>query len=193
MWCLPVFSDMQVFFFEDNYLRSVTCSTVMDNRENEFRDEENRYMARTASYVLLPEAMLYRSNEEPEKTGVFGFVERVFKVSERGSTWKTEIKAGFFNFVATSYQLVLVPQILHQGPHSLPQIYYFNAYVLAIGATSVVAGLSSNLPVSLGFGIGCCALFVPLLQHSPDSSHDALRIELTRQVCYRPTNLIRVC
>jgi len=38
-----------------------------------------------------------------------------FSITARGSSIRTEIFAGFINFLANSYLLVLTPQLLHHG------------------------------------------------------------------------------
>lgn len=45
-------------------------------------------------------------------------IDRWFKVTERGSTIRTELNAGVVNFVANSYLLVVIPQILVRVPPS---------------------------------------------------------------------------
>eukprot|EP00954_Amorphochlora_amoebiformis_P016827 1315093-Amorphochlora_amoeboformis.AAC.1 len=58
-----------------------------------------------------------------------GCLDRYFKISERGSSLRTEIMAGAVNFVANAYLLVLMPRILQQG--GIDQRVAITAFVLS--------------------------------------------------------------
>jgi AGZA family xanthine/uracil permease-like MFS transporter len=80
-------------------------------------------------------------------------------VSERGSTIHTEVKAGLISFTANLYNIVVVPQVLHNGGQGLAQEKYVLGFCVATFASSVIVGLSSNLPIPAGVGVGCTTYF----------------------------------
>eukprot|EP00469_Lotharella_globosa_P000062 CAMPEP_0167803738 /NCGR_PEP_ID=MMETSP0111_2-20121227/20030_1 /TAXON_ID=91324 /ORGANISM="Lotharella globosa, Strain CCCM811" /LENGTH=593 /DNA_ID=CAMNT_0007700295 /DNA_START=1 /DNA_END=1782 /DNA_ORIENTATION=+ len=84
-------------------------------------------------------------------------LDRYFKISERGSTIRTEITAGAVNFIANSYLLVLMPHILAQGGVDGRRAVV--AFVISTALGSCLVGLLANLPVPVGPGLGCAAFF----------------------------------
>lgn len=80
-----------------------------------------------------------------------------FHVSARGSTLRTEFLAGFVNFVANSYLLVLIPRILERG--GVPPAAATTSFVISTALGSLILGLLANLPVPVGPGLGCAAFF----------------------------------
>ncbi len=91
------------------------------------------------------------------------FLERTFRITERGSTIGREIRGGFVTFFAMAYILVLNPIIL-SGPDSTGGYLGggSEANITAIAAgTALVAGLLSmlmgavaNFPLALAAGLG---------------------------------------
>mmetsp|Transcript_16832 Transcript_16832/g.41403 ORF Transcript_16832/g.41403 Transcript_16832/m.41403 type:complete len:603 (-) Transcript_16832:207-2015(-) len=84
-------------------------------------------------------------------------LDRYFSISERGSSIRTEFMAGIANFVANAYLLVLMPKILEQGGVD-PRIA-ITAFVISTTVGSLMVGLTANLPVPVGPGLGCAAFF----------------------------------
>eukprot|EP01051_Picozoa_sp_SAG22_P015584 SAG22_NODE_2056_length_3069_cov_2.477778_2_plen_738_part_00 len=84
-------------------------------------------------------------------------VARHFQVAERGSTLGTEFKAGFINFLANSYLMVVIPQMMQHGgidPHTA-----ITGFVLGTFVGSCLIGLLANIPVPAGPGLGCAAFY----------------------------------
>ena len=93
-------------------------------------------------------------------------IERLFRVSERGSSVGTELRAGLVTFVTMSYIIVLNPLILGSfapdGPGakadvtgavlSVPQVAAVTA--LVAGVMTVVFGLVANYPFAIATGLG---------------------------------------
>lgn len=86
-----------------------------------------------------------------------GFLERYFKLEEKGTTVKTEILAGFTTFITMAYILFVNPQILSQT--GIP----FNAALAATALVSAFAtllmGLYANFPIAVAPGMGINAFF----------------------------------
>lgn len=89
--------------------------------------------------------------------GMRGCLDNYFLISKRGSTLETEIWAGFINFVANSYLLVLIPQILKNG--DLDPKASFSGFIVATVVSSVLLGALANLPIPAGPGLGCATYF----------------------------------
>lgn len=85
-------------------------------------------------------------------------VDKFFKITERGSTIATEIKAGVITFLTMSYILLVNPQILGQAGLDV------KAVVTATAASSTIAsllcGLLANMPVGMSPGMGLNAFLV---------------------------------
>jgi AGZA family xanthine/uracil permease-like MFS transporter len=88
-----------------------------------------------------------------------------FKITERGSTIRTEIVAGFVNFIANAYLLVIVPQLLQNG--GVDPRLSVTGFVVSTFVSSTLLGLASNLPVAAGPGLGCAAYFAYGLSKTP--------------------------
>mmetsp|Transcript_22680 Transcript_22680/g.33817 ORF Transcript_22680/g.33817 Transcript_22680/m.33817 type:complete len:584 (+) Transcript_22680:47-1798(+) len=99
-------------------------------------------------------AQMYHGEDDNKKLNI---VDKFFRVSERGSTLRTEVSAGVINFVANAYLLVLMPHILHQG--GIGMEVGITAFVVSTALGSLLVGLIANLPVPVGPGLGCAAFF----------------------------------
>ena len=93
-------------------------------------------------------------------------VEAFFQVRERGSTLRVELFAGFVCFLANAYQLVLIPTLMHNHGEGFPKPVYFFAFSLTTAFSSILVGITSNLPVPTGVGIGCTTYMVYVLTGS---------------------------
>lgn len=82
---------------------------------------------------------------------------KLFKLDENNTDFKTEILAGFTTFLAMSYILGVNPGMLSTTGMSLEGV--FIATAIASGIASIVMGLLSNYPVGLAPGMGLNALF----------------------------------
>ncbi|KAF8066395.1 permease [Scenedesmus sp. PABB004] len=85
-------------------------------------------------------------------------IDRHFKVTERGSTIGTEVKAGIATFLTMSYILLVNPKIL--GVAGLPVKAVVTATALSSTAASLLTGIFANMPVGLSPGMGLNAYLV---------------------------------
>lgn len=88
---------------------------------------------------------------------MMSFLERQFKISERGSSVKTEILSGIVTFVTMSYIIFVNPGILSKTGMD------FNALVVATCISSALAtflmAFLANYPIGLAPGMGLNAFF----------------------------------
>lgn len=88
--------------------------------------------------------------------GFVQFLDKFFRISERGSTLGTEIRGGIITFLAMSYILIVNPNIL--GPAASGAGYDFNQLFTATAMAAIIAcllmGLYSRFPVALAPGMG---------------------------------------
>lgn len=113
------------------------------------------------------------------KIGWKGKVDAYFRITERRSTLGTELFAGFINFVANSYLLVLVPQMTKLGGVDKPVAT--TGFAIATFVSSMLVGMLANLPIPAGPGLGCATYFAYSLSklhgdgggldNSPDASY----------------------
>ncbi len=84
-------------------------------------------------------------------------LEKLFSLSKRGTTVKTEILAGITTFMTMSYILAVNPNILGQAGMDTSSVFAATA-ISAAFATAVMA-LAANLPAALAPGMGLNAFF----------------------------------
>ena len=82
---------------------------------------------------------------------------KLFKLDENKTDFKTEILAGITTFLAMSYILGVNPGMLSETGMSLEGV--FIATAVASGIACIIMGLLSNYPVGLAPGMGLNALF----------------------------------
>ena len=103
-----------------------------------------------------------------------GALDSFFRISERGSDVRTELFAGFVNFLANSYLLVLTPQLLHHGASTkrgfADKVVSLTGFVAGTVSASLLFGLTSNLPIAAGPGVGVAAYFAYGLSNEQDPS-----------------------
>lgn len=86
-----------------------------------------------------------------------GFLERFFKLSERGTNVRTELMAGFTTFMTMAYILVVNPLILKDAGMDFGAV--FTATALSAVIATVIMALYANLPFALAPGMGLNAFF----------------------------------
>lgn len=86
-----------------------------------------------------------------------GILERVFKLSAKGTTVKTEIIAGLTTFVAMAYIIFVNPSILSDA--GIPKEAAIAATIWSAVIGSTLMGLWANFPVALAPGMGLNAFF----------------------------------
>ncbi|GAA0858662.1 NCS2 family permease [Aliiglaciecola litoralis] len=85
------------------------------------------------------------------------WLERYFKIAEKGSNVKTEVVAGFTTFAAMSYILVVNPNILAASGMPVEGLITVTALAACIG--TLLMALMTNYPVAMAPGMGLNAFF----------------------------------
>lgn len=85
------------------------------------------------------------------------FVERFFKVREKGSTVHTELLAGMTTFIAMAYILFVNPNILADA--GIPKEAAIASTIWIAALASLAMGIFANYPVALAPGMGLNAFF----------------------------------
>ena len=86
-------------------------------------------------------------------------MDKFFKITDRGSTVKTEVVAGITTFMAMAYILMVNSSMFAElGTVSYNAIYIATAISAVIG--TVLIGLLANLPLAQASGMGLNAFFV---------------------------------
>ncbi len=81
-----------------------------------------------------------------------GWLHRRFRLSERGTTPRTEIIAGATTFLAAAYLLVVIPSILASG--GLDRAAVTTTTIMVFVAATLFMAFYANLPFIVGPGIG---------------------------------------
>ncbi|MDE0453436.1 MAG: NCS2 family permease [Gammaproteobacteria bacterium] len=84
-------------------------------------------------------------------------LDQYFRLSERGSDFRTELRAGLATFLTMAYIAFVNPQIL--GEAGMPFEAVFVATCLAAAIATLIMGLYANYPVALAPGMGLNAFF----------------------------------
>ncbi len=98
-------------------------------------------------------------------SGFLGFLERTFKLSERGSNWKQEVIGGLVTFLAMAYILSVNPGMISSvseiadPTNVMPFGGIFMATAIIAGLASIAMGLWAKLPLALAPGMGVNAFF----------------------------------
>ena len=84
-------------------------------------------------------------------------LDKLFQLSERGTTVKTEILAGITTFITMAYILFLAPNILSLGGMDKDAVLIATA--LGGGLVTIAMGLFVNYPIALAPGVGLLAFY----------------------------------
>jgi len=84
--------------------------------------------------------------------GGFGIVERFFRLSERGTTVGTEVKAGVTTFMVMVYIVAVNPLILSNAGIDIGAAAAATALVAAV--MTILMGLVANYPIAIAAGLG---------------------------------------
>lgn len=91
-------------------------------------------------------------------------LDRFFKLSERGTSVRTEVVAGLSMFLAAAYVVVVVPGMLADA--GVPRAAATTGVIVTVVLATLFMGLYANLPFVLAPGLGGVALVaVTLIQH----------------------------
>ena len=89
--------------------------------------------------------------------GSGSFLERYFKLTEHGTTVRTEMVAGLTTFLTMAYIIFVNPSIL--GDAGMPKGAVFVATCLLAALGTTIMGLYANYPIALAPGMGLNAYF----------------------------------
>ena len=84
-------------------------------------------------------------------------LDKLFQLSERGTTVKTEILAGITTFITMAYILFLAPNILSLAGMDKDAVLIATA--LGGGLVTIAMGLFVNYPIALAPGVGLLAFY----------------------------------
>eukprot|EP00290_Baffinella_frigidus_P019879 CAMPEP_0180220428 /NCGR_PEP_ID=MMETSP0987-20121128/19105_1 /TAXON_ID=697907 /ORGANISM="non described non described, Strain CCMP2293" /LENGTH=467 /DNA_ID=CAMNT_0022181315 /DNA_START=60 /DNA_END=1459 /DNA_ORIENTATION=+ len=84
-------------------------------------------------------------------------IDNFFRISERGSTIGTEIRAGLSSFLTLSYMLLVNPQVM--GAAGIDPSDVVTATCLSCAIPTIIVGLFGNLPFVMAPGLGLSAYF----------------------------------
>lgn len=85
------------------------------------------------------------------------FLERLFKLSDKGTSFRTELVAGLTTFAAMSYILVVNPSILSASGIPLQGLITVTALAACIG--TLLMAVMTNYPIAMAPGMGLNAFF----------------------------------
>ena len=85
------------------------------------------------------------------------FIERFFKIREKGSSIRTEMIAGFTTFIALAYIMFVNPNILAEAGIPKEAAVASTIWIAALATTMM--GVFANYPVALAPGMGLNAFF----------------------------------
>ena len=98
------------------------------------------------------------SSMEYERTNQSkGFLDRFFKLSQHGTSVKTEFFAGITMFIASVYILAVIPNLL--AVSGMPHESTVAAVILTTAFATMLIGLVANVPVIVAPGLGLSAFF----------------------------------
>jgi AGZA family xanthine/uracil permease-like MFS transporter len=86
-------------------------------------------------------------------------MEKVFKLSEHGTTFRREIFAGLTTFLTMAYILAVNPGMLGLIGDGMTPAAVFTATAIASAIATLVMAFTANLPVALAPGMGLNAFF----------------------------------
>lgn len=98
-------------------------------------------------------------------------LDRLFHLTERGTTIGREVRGGLVTFVTISYILILNPLILAGEAsadvtgHALDAVQVASATALAAGVMTLLFGVVANLPFALAAGLGINSFLAVSMVH----------------------------
>ena len=98
----------------------------------------------------------------PQKTGSDnqGFLDKFFKITERGSTAGREVRGGIVTFVTMAYILILNPSILSANiaDTDITLVAIASGTALVAAILTIAMGVFANFPLALAAGMGLNAI-----------------------------------
>lgn len=95
--------------------------------------------------------------EKLAKKNPNGKLDQFFKLTERGTTVKTEIIAGLTTFMTMAYILIVNPIMLSDAGMDFGGV--FTATAIAAAVATLFMGVVANMPIALASGMGLNAFF----------------------------------
>eukprot|EP00283_Hemiselmis_rufescens_P016120 CAMPEP_0173440894 /NCGR_PEP_ID=MMETSP1357-20121228/23664_1 /TAXON_ID=77926 /ORGANISM="Hemiselmis rufescens, Strain PCC563" /LENGTH=494 /DNA_ID=CAMNT_0014406431 /DNA_START=71 /DNA_END=1555 /DNA_ORIENTATION=- len=93
-------------------------------------------------------------------------IDDYFKITERGSSISTEIRAGLTSFLTLSYLLLVNPKVM--GEAGIPKEDVVTGTCISCCLSTIIVGLFGNLPFVMAPGLGLSAFFTYGLVHRAD-------------------------
>mgnify|MGYP002738381184 CR=1 FL=1 len=94
-----------------------------------------------------------------QKTATPSWLEKTFKIAERGSTVGNEVRGGLVTFFAMAYILVVNASILGViAPEHISPAAIAAGTALVAGVMSILMGVVANFPLALAAGMGLNAM-----------------------------------
>lgn len=90
-------------------------------------------------------------------TAATGRLDRYFSLTERGTSARTEVLAGFTTFLTMAYIVLVNPAILGQAGMPIASVAAATCFAAAFG--SILMGFVANTPLALAPGMGLNAYF----------------------------------
>ena len=132
----------------------------------------------------LPQPSNEQQNSPKPKGGFKAGVDKFFKISERGSSFKREFMGGLVNFLVLSYILVVIPGLFSGvGGEGLWKALFVATILTTIVSTLCMA-LYVNLPIVLAPGIGLASYVVQLIDSGMYTYSQAMSICLLAGVVF---------
>lgn len=95
--------------------------------------------------------------EMKQSAGQPNFIEKFFKIREKGSSIRTEMIAGFTTFIALAYIMFVNPNILAEA--GIPKEAAIASTIWIAALATTMMGVFANYPVALAPGMGLNAFF----------------------------------
>ncbi len=92
------------------------------------------------------------TQERPKAPSRGGGLDSYFKLSERGTSVGTEVRAGFTTFLVMAYIIFVNPGILGAAGFSAPDVAAATA--LVAGLLTILMGVVANVPLAMAAGLG---------------------------------------
>jgi AGZA family xanthine/uracil permease-like MFS transporter len=93
----------------------------------------------------------------PRKSGILPALEKYFSFQELGTSWRTEILAGFTTFITMAYIVFVNPAILREAGMPIAAVTAATCCCAALG--SILMGALAKYPIALAPGMGLNAYF----------------------------------
>lgn len=101
-----------------------------------------------------------------------GFLDRYFKITERGSSVNREIRGGIATFIAMSYIVVLNPLVLGLGPDAAGNTLGVDRVAamtaLVAGVMTILMGVVAKAPFAIATGLGVNAFLAVTVATTPE-------------------------